>query len=161
MDLRDITMADLPLYEGMLTDPRMMTELGGPLPRDGIEQKLRDIVRDVEAGRVWYMAITEEGTPAGTVCVWDHDQDGESISEIGWMVAPEFQGRGLAGEAVRFLLERARREQRWDVIHAFPATTNGPSNAICRKAGFTKIGEADIEYAGRPLRCNHWQIRVR
>jgi RimJ/RimL family protein N-acetyltransferase len=161
MELRDITMEDLPLYEGMLTDPRMMSELGGPLPRDGIEQKLRDIVSDVEAGKVWYMAIMEDGTAAGTVCVWDHDQDGESISEIGWMVAPDFQGRGLAGKAVRSLLDRARSERRWEVIHAFPATTNAPSNAICRKTGFSKIGEADIEYVGRPLRCNHWRIDLR
>jgi RimJ/RimL family protein N-acetyltransferase len=161
MELRDITMDDLPLYEGMLTDPRMMTELGGPLPRKGIEQKLRDIVRDVEAGKIWYMTIMEDGAAAGTVCVWDHDQDGETISEIGWMVAPDHQGRGLAGEAVRYLLDRARSERRWDVIHAFPATTNAPSNAICRKAGFSKIGEADIEYAGRHLRCNHWRIDLR
>ena len=32
MELRDITMDDLPLYVGMLTSPEMMAELGGPLP---------------------------------------------------------------------------------------------------------------------------------
>jgi RimJ/RimL family protein N-acetyltransferase len=71
------------------------------------------------------------------------------------MVLPAFQGRGLAGEAVRSVLERTRSERRWDVIHAFPATTNGPSFAICRKAGFLKVEECDLDYAGRILRCNH------
>lgn len=32
---------------------------------------------------------------AGTVTLWPHDADGERISEIGWMVLPEFQGRAL------------------------------------------------------------------
>jgi hypothetical protein len=41
LELRDITMEDLPLYERLHTDPRMMAELGGPLPREGLAAKLR------------------------------------------------------------------------------------------------------------------------
>ena len=77
------------------------------------------------------------------------------------MVSPAFQGRGLASEAVRSTLDRARAEGRWDVIHAFPATTNAASNAICRKTGFSMIEECDFEYVGRVLRCNHWRIDLR
>jgi RimJ/RimL family protein N-acetyltransferase len=34
---------------------------------------------------------------AGSVALWSHDEDdGEPITEIGWMVLPEFQGRGHA-----------------------------------------------------------------
>lgn len=113
---------------------------------------------------MWYFKIIPDGapdTPAGSVCVWEHTWNGESINEIGWMVLPAFQGRGLAGEAVRSVLDRARSEERWDVVHAFPATTNGASNAICRKAGFSKIEECDFEYAGRMLRCNHRRVDVR
>ena len=156
MELRDITMDDLPLYTRMVRDPLMMAELGGPLPPDGIEQKVKDVVRDVEAGAIWYFVIVEDGADAGTVCVWDHEEAGETISEIGWMVAPEFQGRGLASAAVQEVLDLSRSEGRWSRIHAYPATTNGASNAICRKNGFTHVGERDIVYAGRTLRCNDW-----
>lgn len=161
MELRDITMDDLPLYEAFLTDPRIMAELGGPLPRDGLDRKLQGIVDAVQAEKIWFFKIVEDGTPAGTVCVWDHEWDGQTINEIGWMVATDFQGRGLATEAVRTVLDRARAERRWDVIHAFPAVSNGPSNAICRKTGFTRVQEVDIQYAGRALRCNHWRLDVR
>lgn len=164
MRLRDITMDDLPLYERLVTDARMMSELGGPLPRDGLADKLRSIVEDVEADRVWYSTIVPDDEPtvvAGTVCIWSHEQDGEPINEIGWMVLPSFQGRGLATEAVRSLLDRARVEGLWDPIDAFPGITNGPSNAICQKTGFALIGERDIEYAGRTLRCNHWRLDLR
>ena len=164
MELRDITMGDLPMYERSLTDPSMMAELGGPLPKEGLSKKLRRIVDDVEAGTVWFSVIVpdgEAGAGAGTVCIWDHEWNGERISEIGWMVLPEFQGRGLATEAVRSILRRARSEGRWDVIHAFPAVTNAPSNAICRKTGFSKMEEVDIEDWGGRLRCNHWRIDPR
>jgi RimJ/RimL family protein N-acetyltransferase len=162
MELRDITMDDLALYESLLTDPDTMSELGGPLPREGLEKKLRRIVEEVETGKTWYLTIIQDaGTAAGSVCIWDHAWNGETINEIGWMVLPEFQGRGLATQAVRSILRRARSERRWDVIHAFPATTNVPSNAICRGAGFSMLGETDIEYAGRILHCNHWRVDIR
>jgi RimJ/RimL family protein N-acetyltransferase len=163
MDLRDISMDDLDLYEAMATDPAMMSELGGPLPREGLKEKLQGIVDDVETGRIWYFTIIPDGhdAPAGTVCIWDHPWNGETISEIGWMVRTEFQGRGLATEAVRLTLERARQQRRWDVVHAFPGVTNGPSNAICRRAGLSMIEEVDYTGFMGVLRCNHWVIDLR
>ena len=164
VQLRDISIGDLPLYEAMLTDPVTMSELGGPLPRGGLAEKLAGIVGEVEAGTVWYSVIAPDDaptTPAGTVCIWDHDEDGETIAEIGWMVLPLFQGRGMASGAVRSILHRARATRRWEVIHAFPGITNGPSNAICRRFGFVREEEREIVYAGRTLRCNHWVLDLR
>ena len=156
-------MADLPLDRALLPDPAAMAELGGPLPEEGLEPKLRGIVDEVARGEVWYSVIVpgEGDEPVGTVCIWEHEEDdlgGERISEIGWMVLPSHQGRGLASAAVREILERARAERRWGTIHAFPGVTNAPSNAICRKAGFRLLGERPIDYAGRTLRCNHWAL---
>ena len=160
MELRPITMADLPLYEALLTDPRMMTELGGPLPAGVLPEKLRGIVEGTAGGATWYFVIEEDGEPAGTVCVWDVTDEAEPYTEIGWMVLPEFQGRGLATAAVRDVLERARAEGRWSAIHAHPGVTNAPSNAICRKTGFERLGELDVTYMGRVLRCAHWRVEL-
>jgi RimJ/RimL family protein N-acetyltransferase len=52
----------------------------------------------------------------------------------------------------------AREERKFGQIHAFPAVTNGPSNKICAKNGFTNLGECQAKFAGRRLRCNHWWI---
>ena len=161
MELRDITMDDLWLYEAVLVDPLMMSELGGPLPRDGLKEKLQGIVDDVTVGNVWFDVIVVDDEAAGWVCLWSHSQEGELINEIGWMVLSRFQGRGLASQAVRNYLERDRREGRWGQIRAYPGVTNGPSNAICRKAGFTLVGQRDIEYMGRIGRSNGWRIDVR
>ena len=92
----------------------MMTELGGPLPREGIDDKVARDVRAAAAGEEWIkMIVPGETAPdlvAGSVALWSHDNDGgEPITEIGWMILPEFQGRGLAKRAVRMLLELGPR----------------------------------------------------
>jgi RimJ/RimL family protein N-acetyltransferase len=100
--------------------------------------------------------VTAAGTAAGTVSLWDHEWEGETIDEIGWMVLPELQGQGLATDAVAEALQRADAAKRWQVLHAFPATTNAPSNALCRKHGFELLGPIDYTYRGRTLHVNHW-----
>ena len=163
MLLRDVEPGDVGVYVRMRCDPVMMTELGGPLPREGIEEKVARDAQAVATGTDWIkMIVPDEAAAevvAGSVALWSHDEGGsEPIAEIGWMVLPEFQGRGLAKRAVRMLLELARDDGRWGLVHAFPAVTNGPSNGICRSLGFRLAGERDVTFSGRVLRTNHWVI---
>jgi RimJ/RimL family protein N-acetyltransferase len=44
-----------------------------------------------------------------------------------------FQGQGLGKRAVRVLLDQARDENSWGVVHAFPATSNAASNGAMLK----------------------------
>lgn len=163
MLLRDVEPGDVDAYVRMRCDPAMMAELGGPLPRDGIEAKVETDVRMTRADDYWVsMIVPDAAAPevvAGSVTLWSHE-DGEDVelSEIGWMVLPEFQGQGYAKRAVRALLERARDDGRWGVVHAFPSVTNAASNALCRSVGFTLVRERNVTFAGRKLRTNHWRI---
>jgi RimJ/RimL family protein N-acetyltransferase len=164
MELRNVTADDLDLYEAIYCDPQMMEHVGGPRPRKGLAEKLARDAASAEAGEIWLFKIIPDedpGTAAGTVVIWEHEWNGQSISEIGWMVLPRFQGRGLGSEAVRTVLRRARSESRWDVVHAFPAISNARSNAMCRKMGFSKIQEWEFQLPDRVLRCNHWRLDLR
>ena len=140
----------------------MTTGLGGPLPSEGIRDKVLRDAREAAADVSWIkMIVPDPGTPdvvAGAVTIWSHDTDEGPISEIGWMVLPEFQGRGLGKRAARVLLERARDEDRWGVVHAFPAISNAASNGICRSLGFRLLGECEVTFADRVLRSNHWAV---
>ncbi len=159
MKLRDVTLDDERLYERLRCDPAMTAELGGPQPKEEIPGKVRTDVDAVERDEYWVSVIeTDEGEPAGSVCIWAHDDHGEPLSEIGWMVLPEFQGRGLGHAGTAALIERALADGRWGVIHAYPSVTNAPSNGMCRSLGFTLVETLDVEYYGSPLRVNHWQL---
>jgi RimJ/RimL family protein N-acetyltransferase len=167
--LRDVELGDVGSYVRMRCDPVMMAELGGPLPREGMEAKVERDVKEASAGTALIkMIVLDEPAPdvvAGSVVIWSHEEAGlpqdRPISEIGWMVLPEFQGRGIAKAAVRALLEQARDQDRWGPVHAFPGVTNAPSNGICRSLGFTFLGEMDVDFAGRIIKTNHWVIDPR
>ncbi|WP_106586095.1 GNAT family N-acetyltransferase [Murinocardiopsis flavida] len=165
MLLRDVEPGDVDAYVRMRCDPVMMAELGGPAPREGIEAKVEKDAATTASGETWIkMIVPDAGRPAavaGSVSLWSHDLDGPTISEIGWMVLPEYQGRGLGKRAVRAVLESARDTDQWGLIHAYPATTNAPSNGICRSLGFHFAGEQDLPFADRVLRVNHWTIDPR
>jgi RimJ/RimL family protein N-acetyltransferase len=157
MQLRPLTFEDGPLYERIYTDPAMWTDLGGVVEQNMAAKLDRDVAA-VEADRHWILVIvTGDGEAAGTVSLWNHEWNGETIDEIGWMVLPERQGRGLASAGVAEALSRADAARRWQVLHAFPATTNAPSNALCRRHGFDLLGPIAYAYRGQTLRVNHWR----
>jgi RimJ/RimL family protein N-acetyltransferase len=162
VQLRDVELGDVQAYVRMRCDPVMMADLGGPLPRAGMADKVARDVRAAAADDSWVKMIVPDGRApgavAGTVTMWSHGEDGEPMSEIGWMVLPEFQGRGLGKLAVRMLLAQAHDDGRWGLVHAFPATSNAPSNGICRSVGFRFADERDVTFAGRVIRSNHWVI---
>jgi RimJ/RimL family protein N-acetyltransferase len=156
MKLRPLTRDDGWLYERIYTEPEMWAELGGIVEQE-MATKLERDVASVEADRHWVLVIvSEDGTAVGTVSLWDHEWDGEAIDEVGWMVLPEHQGRGFASAGLAEALRRADAADRWRVLHAFPATTNAASNALCRRHGFDLRGPLDYVYRDRRLHVNHW-----
>ena len=155
MELEAYTEADFWLTEALETDPGVMRELGGPIERERVpETHRRRLVTP------WYFKIVAEpgGPGVGTIGVWETQHDGHTLHETGWMVLPEYQGRGIASAALALLIERMELEPECSSIHAFPPVTNAPSNALCRKFGFVLRDEIDFVYAGRTLRCNHWSL---
>jgi RimJ/RimL family protein N-acetyltransferase len=111
-------------------------------------------------GRCWPLKVIPDGSTsaAGGVDVFESSDEGETIYEVGWMIFAEFQHRGLAGQAVQAVLEKARAERKFGRIHAFPAVTNAPSNRICEKNGFANLGQCEFEFAGRTVHRNHWRV---
>jgi RimJ/RimL family protein N-acetyltransferase len=158
--LRNVEPGDVEAYVRMRCDPAMMAELGGPLSPDEMPAKVARDVASVADGSSWIKMIVLDGARprevAGTVALWSHEEGGERISEIGWMVLPEFQGRGVAKRAVAAVIEGARADGRWGLIHAFPSVTNAPSNGICRSLGFKLVGEREILFNGAAFRSNDW-----
>ncbi|HEY0448945.1 GNAT family N-acetyltransferase [Actinophytocola sp.] len=141
----------------------MKVFLGGEEPADAIVARHKRFLElpVTGAGQMFRIALPD-APGVGSVGYWEREWQGEQVYEMGWHVLPEYQGRGLASAAVRLAAAHARTHGRHRHAHAYPKVVNGPSNGVCRKAGFTLLGEADFEFPkGTLIRCNDWRRDLR
>jgi RimJ/RimL family protein N-acetyltransferase len=154
---------DLSLLEQLMGDPAMTVHLGGPESHEKIvERQARYEQRsDFGAGQMFKIVDEATGEGAGSVGYWERTWQSEQIYEVGWSVIPAFQGQGIASIATAEVIALARSERKHHAAHAFPSVDNPPSNAICRKLGFTFLGVRELEYPpGRPMQCNDWRLEL-
>jgi RimJ/RimL family protein N-acetyltransferase len=151
---------DLPLVEQLMGDAAMTEHLGGPESPEKLVDRQHRYEQLADSGKGRMLKIVDEaGTAAGSVGYWEKSWRDAVVWEIGWMVLPGFQGRGIAGQATEQAIVMARAEGKHRFLHAFPSVQNAPSNAICRKLGFTLLGGCDFEFPpGHWMRCNDWRL---
>ena len=147
-----------------LNSPEMTAHLGGPETDEALRRRHERYLAAADVALVFCFTVVlgPDGVAVGNVNFWSREWRGHEVYEIGWGILPDYQGRGLATEAVKLAIEAARDTRRRDSVHAFPSVDNGPSNAICRKAGFDLIGPVRFEYPkGHWMDCNDWCSSLR
>jgi RimJ/RimL family protein N-acetyltransferase len=150
---------DLALLELCVGEESMMRHLGGPESAEKIAERQARYERP-GSGQFKIVALPDE-QGAGWVGYWEREWQGEQVYEIGWAVIPRFQGRGLAVAAAREAIAAAAVERAHRFVHAYPGVENAPSNAVCRKLGFTLLGALEVEYPpGRSMACNDWRLEL-
>jgi len=152
---------DLPLLE-LSNEPAMMQYLGGPETHEKLLVRQERYLDGWRTGTSFMFRIEADGEPVGGIGYWPTDWEGELMYETGWSVHTAHQGRGYATSALLLVIEHAARYGHTDTLHAMPRADNAASNAVCRKAGFTLLGEVDDEYPpGNPIRSNDWSFDLR
>ncbi|MEH0544062.1 GNAT family N-acetyltransferase [Streptomyces sp. B21-105] len=144
--------------------PEMTGHLGGPESEEKLADRHRRYL-ELPAGRMYRIVSAADGETrsVGSIGYWGREWRGEAVWETGWAILPEFQGRGLAAQAARALVDAVRRADGGrPALHAFPAVDHAASNWVCRKAGFTLLGEVAFEYPrGNPITSNDWYVDLR
>ena len=164
VSIRPYAEGDMWLLERPLGDPTQMAYLNGPESPEKSRDRHRKYVSmstDRRAGRMFTIMVG--ASPAGNIGYWETDWDGQKALETGWFVLPEFQGRGVATEATRRLIEVVSKLETHEFLMAFPSVENDPSNAIPKKLGFTLVKKIESEYpqgSGRFLRNNVWRLAL-
>lgn len=152
---------DLPLLQCLMSDPRVMSHLGGPETPDQILSRHRRYMHLPDDGidHMFKIVLPPGSTAVGSIGYWRKIWREQPVYEAGWMILPGFQGRGIATHAARAVIEHAGREARYRYLHAFPAVSNAASNAICRRLGFSLIEECRFEYPpGSFMQANNWRL---
>ena len=156
--LRRWTADDLDLLRRANT-AEMTAHLNGPETEEQVIARHERYLRLQESGEARMFAIVDGTLALGSIGCWKTDWHGEAVFETGWFVLPEAQGRGVASSALALLVDVVR-EHRADgrLLTAFPSVTNGPSNAVCRKAGFMHVGTITEIFRGAELTLNEWVL---
>ncbi|MEU1151188.1 GNAT family N-acetyltransferase [Streptomyces sp. NPDC005863] len=124
----------------VLGDPELHTFIGGaPDDVEALRARYRRMLAGAPDPDVswcnWVLRLREEDRPclAGTV---QATVGADGVAEIAWVVGTPWQGRGLASEAARGLVDwLAARAVHTVVAHVHP--DHGASAAVARAAGLT------------------------
>lgn len=162
ISIRPYSTGDKWVLERTLGTPSEMEHLNGPESLEEIQKRHNRFLAmsaDQHAGCMYTIMVGP--STAGTVGYWETDWEGEKVWETGWFVLPEFQGQGVATQAIRLMIQVVSELSSHRYLVAFPSTDNGPSNAIPRKLGFELVKEIDVEYppnSGKLLHNNVWRL---
>jgi RimJ/RimL family protein N-acetyltransferase len=134
------------LRDGDLARAELLT--GAPLPRTValpppplLEHCRRAYDGDPNLVGFGPWLLLEDGAIVGNAGF--HGPPQEGVVELGYGLAPEAWGRGLATEAARALVEWARADGRVERIVADVDASNAASQAVLAKVGFARAGEVN------------------
>lgn len=117
------------------------------LPHDSLEET-RNFILDCEneqqkdVPEFYEYAMVYEGCHAGTVSLYFSDEC-PGTAELGWVINPRFQHRGLCVEAAQALIKFAEEELNIKHFVAHCDTANVPSMKVMERLGMVKVSETD------------------
>ena len=99
---------------------------------------------------MWLVFDRTDGRLIGRAGLDNREYDGKSELELGYIITPEYQGKGYATEICNFIIEYAWKNTDYDSISCFIESANIKSKRLAKKLGFTNsgsviIGDNDME----------------
>lgn len=140
--------------------PEMTRFLGGPESGDALAERHADYLALWESGQVRMFRVAVDGAVAGYAGWWEEEHENEPVYEIGCVIEPEWQGRGVASAVLTEVVRLAAETGDRDVIVGYANAGNAASNALCARVGFTLTGTGAFpsEDGADPMPVNIWMI---
>lgn len=104
--------------------------------RTYIQEYIEKVYRYFEFG-VWTVICKETGEVIGRAGF--SVRDGYDIPELGFVIAIPWQGKGIATEICRAILDYGEREFGFEKVQALVRMENVSSLSLCRKLGFVPV----------------------
>lgn len=139
--LRKIDEGDIDMLLRLRSDINVMRYIDRPIAKTRedvlpLYNKMKETA-ETNTGISWVITLKETGEMIGQVGFWRIDQENHR-GEIGYMLRPEFFGKGLVSEAIKATLTHAFRELKFHSVEANVNTGNLASIKILEKHGFVK-----------------------
>lgn len=140
--LRPWQRGDVPAVTAACRDPEIPRWT--VVPRDYTERHARDFIAgtagDLESGRELAMAVVDgDGCLLGAIGMSNFDWQ-DLKAEIGYWVALEARGQGVAARATRLLALWAIEHLGLERVELLAHPENGASQRVAERAGFTREG---------------------
>ncbi len=125
------------------SDPSVMTYLDKE-PAKNLNEILAHIKRlhDMKVSHIglnWGLRLEENGKLIGCCGIWQFDKTHHRAS-IGYVLHPDYQGKGLMSEAVNAIVEKAFDDFNFHSIEANINPANDKSRTLLERAGFKQEG---------------------
>lgn len=144
LELRPHRLEDVEEWHTLVSTPRIIRYMSWP-KRDyaAARRHLRDRTRHTrlwQADDFFALAVTHDERLIGDVSLRLRSVNSEMRAvEVGWVLAPEQQGKGYATEAVRAILDLAFEEVGARMAMAVIDEANASSLALARRLGFDEV----------------------
>lgn len=139
--VRETTVEDVEAFYQIYSNPSIV-EYMEPLYEDPEEERsyARDYIDQVYAFYhfgIWTVVEKASGEVIGRagICY----REGCELPELGFVIAAQWQGKGLATEVCRAILQYGYEELDFDRILAFVQPGNAASHRVCEKLGMERV----------------------
>lgn len=155
--MRPIAVTDFPEVFRLMSDPEVMKHIR-PATDDpeAVRSRMSDWDRYMQANPglgVFWVEWKADGAFVGYVVARHVDfNPATGEYEVGYTIAPEHWGKGLATEITQGLCAYVFEQFGPHYIVAFTAFDNLPSIHVLKKAGFEDAGERDVYGGSKELR---------
>ena len=143
LTLRQGRLEDADALTAACQDPEIprWTTVPSPYRREDAERWLGAVVPDAaREGTAVHLLGFEDGRLVGSFSVMEIDR-GRGYGEIGYWVAAEARGRGVATRATRLLHEWSTRELGLTMLEILPHRENVASRRVAEHCGYASTGE--------------------
>ena len=147
--------ADREPFARMNTDPRVMEFMPAPLTREESDALVGRIQAHFEKHGfgLWAAELRADGAFAGYIglAVPAFEARFTPCVEIGWRLAAEYWGRGLATEGARAVLRHAFEVVGLDEVVSMTVPANLASRRVMEKLGMTHDPAEDFDHPRLPV----------
>jgi RimJ/RimL family protein N-acetyltransferase len=144
--LRMYRLDDFEDHFRLCADPSVMKFLTGGKPMSRLEawRHMAYLVGHWELLGYGYFAVEEKASSRFVGRIGLTNAEGLPGIELGWIIAPEFQGQGFATEGARVLLDHAFSEMVLDHVISAIHPGNKPSIRVAERLGEKLEGNTDV-----------------